>query len=343
MSRPKLQEPVYRLVRREGRRAWYIRWTEGGSQEISTGESSREAARRVLDDFARERREPAKDLAGVIDGYVYSRSHKVSHDHLRSYATQLKSRLARLGCTKAQHVTPSVIADYIAGRGDKITVCRRELELFRAATGIKVQMPAKRPPRIRAIDREAGRKLLAASRGHLRLFVLIALTTGRRSGAILDLTWDRVDLARGVIDFRNPGKGESNKRRGISPMAGALKTTLREAKAWAESDHVIEHNGKPVGDIRKAWWWAMRRAGLGTGKGMAFRPAFSPHALKHSAISWLAEQDKGIDQIADLTDTDPKTVRLIYRSVNPGALRHLADELGSILNIRTPARETRRK
>lgn len=329
---PRLPVPIYRLVRRKGRHCWYLRWTEGGgSQEISTGERARPAAEAFAAKYTRERREPDSDLAGVIDGYVASRIHKASYQHLLSHARLLKARLAALGCTHVADVTPQVIADYITGRGDKITSCRRELELFRAATGIKVQKPNRRPAKVRAIDREAAGRLLAASRGHLQLFIRLALSTGRRTGAILDLTWDRVDFARGVIDFRNPDKGESNKRRGFSPMDRDTKKALRKAKAWAESDHVIEYAGKPVTDIRKAWWWAMKRAGLGTGRGRAFRPAFSPHALKHSAISWLAENDWSADKISDLTDTDPKTVRLIYRRVNPGALRDMAEDLGSVL------------
>lgn len=346
MPRPRLETPVFRLVRRAGRRSWYLRWTEAGrSQEISTGERARAEAEAFAARYLREQREPARDLAGTIDAHVATKRHRASYPWLVKHARQLKAHLAALGATDLEHVTPALVADYIARRGDKVTSCRHELELLRSATGAKVSLPAKRPPRERAIGRVDGRRLLEGARGHVRLFVLIAMTTGRRGNAILDLTWDRVDFRRGVIDFRNPAKGESNKRRGVSPMGPMLRGALAHAKKWAETDHVIERNKRPVKDIRRGFWWAMKRAGLGTGVGRAFKPAFSPHALKHSAISWLAEDGVTVDEIADLTDTDPKTVRRIYRRINPGALRGLAERLESAVapKIRTVSVETRRK
>ena len=43
-----------------------------------------------------------------------------------------------------------------------------------------------------------------------------------------------------------------------------------------------------------------------------------------------------MDQISDLTDTDPKTVRRIYRKVNPESLSGMADSLASDLIVPTP-------
>jgi integrase len=40
-----------------------------------------------------------------------------------------------------------------------------------------------------------------ASAAHLALFTRLALFTGARSGAILELTWDRVDLQRRRIKY----------------------------------------------------------------------------------------------------------------------------------------------
>ena len=40
---------------------------------------------------------------------------------------------------------------------------------------------------------------------HAKLYVMIGLHTMARPSAILDLTWDRVDFMRRLIDFRPPG------------------------------------------------------------------------------------------------------------------------------------------
>jgi integrase len=73
--------------------------------------------------------------------------------------------------------------------------------------------------------------------------------------------------------------------------------------------------------VRRAFRAAVARAGL---------PAWlGPHVLKHSVISWLAEAGFPADLIGDLTETDPRTVRRIYRKVRPDALRPLAAALAS--------------
>jgi integrase len=42
---------------------------------------------------------------------------------------------------------------------------------------------------------------------HLRLFILLAVSTAARSGALLDLTWSQIDFKEQLIDF---GRGWGN-------------------------------------------------------------------------------------------------------------------------------------
>jgi integrase len=339
-----------KLVRRPGRRKWYVRWTPPGSrrnQVVSTGiegggpDDPPPAARAFLDEFIRRLadsvlgRDPrAATIADLLDARLAEAQGRVAAwDNMRLFHDQLKSRVGHIpaaGWSEARN------EDYIRARPP--SAARRELEELRAALrrharahpgwprpGVPVpavRLPRPPPPREHAIDRAQAARLLAAARPfHLRLFILVAMTTGARAGAILDLTWDRVDLDRGILDLRDPARAVTNKRRGVVPVDAALVCVLRQARAVARCAHVVEYAGRRVTSVRRAFRAAVARADL---------PAWlGPHVLKHSVISWLAEAGFPADLIGDLTETDPRTIRRIYRKVRPDALRPLAAALAS--------------
>ena len=74
---------------------------------------------------------------------------------------------------------------------------------------------------------------------YLNLFVRIGLATGARHEAILSLTWDRVDLETGYIDFRVPGRVITKKRRPHAPTDDRTLRLLRAAARVSNGEHVI--------------------------------------------------------------------------------------------------------
>jgi integrase len=91
------------------------------------------------------------------------------------------------------------------------------------------------------LTRAEADKLIENCRGHhVRLFVILALHTAARRGAILGLTWDRVDLDARWIDYHEPGRERTKKRRARPPINDTLHAALAEAKASAETNFVIE-------------------------------------------------------------------------------------------------------
>ena len=63
--------------------------------------------------------------------------------------------------------------------------------------------PAKPKPRERYLTEGEIQTLLAAvETPHIKLAILLMLSTAARVGAVLDLTWDRVDLERRVINYQ---------------------------------------------------------------------------------------------------------------------------------------------
>lgn len=330
MPRKPATESNPHLVEIDGRRAWYIRWTPVGSRRskvVSTGTEDEAEARLVLADFKLALKAPPP--SPTITWYLDERADAFKVDgpngkrvepRVASFHKALK---AYFGDYRPDQLSERLLRDYIETR--PVTSARREMEELRAAIPEKLRtcdfpLPPPRPPRERFLTKEEAAKLLDKAHAyHVRLFMLIAMTTGQRAGAILGLTWDRVLGESGVLDFRDPERGENRKRRGVCPVDARVMDALREAHEIAVTPYVIEFGASGVGSVKTAFNRAAKTAGV---------PWASPHILKHSVISWLAMDGWTADAIADFTSTDEKTVKRIYRKVNPGYLRGLASSLG---------------
>lgn len=191
----------------------------------------------------------------------------------------------------------------------------------------QIIIPAKRAPKDRFLTQEEAEKLWnAAHSAHVKLFIHLALITGARKEAILQLTWNRVDLETGRIDFNDPNRQVTNKRRTLSPITAEMVTALKDAKQFAETDHVIEFNSKPLKDIKKGFALAAQKAGL---------KDVTPHTLKHTAISWLAQAGRSIEAIAAMTSTNANTVRRIYQKFAPEYLLEEANILAKATRFAT--------
>jgi integrase len=179
------------------------------------------------------------------------------------------------------------------------------------------------PPRRKEIHltREQCRLLIdAAPMPHIRLYILLALATGGRNEALLQLTWRRCDFERAQIDLRNPEITRPHKGRAIVPMNRTIRAALAEARDSALSDHVIEWGGKPIASIKKGIKAAARAAG------MEF--SVSPHLLRHSAAVHMAEAGISMDEIAQyLGHEDVNVTRKKYARFSPTYLRRAAAAL----------------
>lgn len=178
-----------------------------------------------------------------------------------------------------------------------------------------VWVPSPGAPRSRTLtEHEIAAILDACEAPHIRLFAVLALATGGRHSAILELTWDRVDFAAGSIDLRVPRVvAPMSKRhwkgRAQVAMNGLARAALDEARAAATGAHVIEWNGRPVRSVKKAFAAAVRRAGL---------DGVTPHTFRHSVASlqWAAGIDPHV-VARFLGHRDVKTTSQIYAKPAP--------------------------
>jgi integrase len=184
----------------------------------------------------------------------------------------------------------------------------------------KIERPTKPEPKDRYLTREEIARLMDHAKvPHIRLAILLLISTGARSAAALELTWDRVDFERGIIQLRNRFDGSRRKGRATVPMNDGLRAELEIAKKAALTNYVIEWAGDKVKSIRKGIESAAKAAGL---------DEVSPHVFRHSAAVWLVEDGHSFEEVAQyLGHNDVKITFKVYGRFSPTHLRSLANTL----------------
>jgi integrase len=349
MPRPKLARPNY-LLRRRGR-YWTVSWTDADTRRtraISTRTEDRGEAEifkaQLVAGLEREVAPPQPLIADILDGYLKARKPYVaSYATLKFDAAVLKRHLGNL--------EPYMLARrrYQEERGrDGVSdgTIRREASTLRAAFAWAVredwldkapyvEMPPRPPPRERWLTRDEVDALVAAAAPHVRRFVMLAYHTAARTGAILDLTWDRVDLKHSRIDYRRPGRAATNKRRAVVPLNQVVLAELRTARRAEvqEADqagdaapiHVIERHGRPVKSIKKGFAAACERAGI---------EDCSPHTLRHTAATHMVMARVPLAEVARMLGDSEAMVERVYGKHSPDYLKRAADALAGDLRPR---------
>lgn len=235
-----------------------------------------------------------------------------------------------------QNVDPVMIDEpmaraYRASRPIADATARYELMQLSTALGwaagegkIPYRMPVWLPPvpdrKTRHLTRrEFDQFFVGVIAEHAKLYVQLALHTVARPGAVLDLTWDRVDFMRGLIDFEPRGRVRTAKRRPVVPIGETLLPWLQRGFEARTCDYVIERGGKRVANIKKAFQAASERSGVHA----------TPYTLRHTGAVWAAEAGVPMAELAQfMGHDDDRTTQKHYARFSPNYLRNVANAIG---------------
>lgn len=318
----------YRLVRHRGNFSLAYNDPERGRVRVALGTDDRGLAEARARDIWRARTQPVSDRVADL-WKVYEADRKATVHRTDRYASIWKALEPHFGHRLGKAITREDCAAYAEARkrdGKAPSTIKTELEFLRAClrwhygtAAPKIPVGTGSKPRDRWLTPEERDKLLASiETPHVRLFVILALTTGARMGALLDLEWSRVDLKHGTIDLNPAGREITNKRRTVVPLNNRARMALEEAKAAALSDYVIEYGGQKVESVKKAIAAAARRSGV----------PCSPHVFRHTAGVMMAQADVPMQKIAQyLGHTSTRVTERTYARYSPSYMRDAAAAL----------------
>ena len=186
------------------------------------------------------------------------------------------------------------------------------------------------PPQ-RWLSKEEARKLLDACRSwHIRLYAEIALQTGARPSAILDLTWKQIDFKHCRIKFNPVGRVQTTKTRPTIPISPELRDMLLAARERDKKNakrkkrpvcgYVITYGGYAVGSIKKAFRATAAEAGFDD---------VTPYVIRHTAATWMAQSGVELWDIASYLGTSLRMVEKHYAHHHPDHLKKAAKAMAA--------------
>jgi integrase len=331
------------------RQSWYVVWYEAGRERLkSAGTTDRGEAENALAEVIGQRqrtsrgagpRDPREvSVAEVLD--LYGTEHAPTRADPARIGYAIDALLGFWDGKTVANISKTTCRAYAKHRGRAPGTVRRELGTLTAALNFAVheklleraphvELPEKPEGKDRWLTRHEAAKLLSAARTgrgdvrlYLPLFILLGLYTGARKQAILTLRWPQVDLERGRIDFRR-GSRRTNKGRAHIPIPARLMTFLKLAHRRRTSDvgFVLHDSGRPIKDIGGGWD-GVDEKGFGQGSfGTACKRAglvgVTPHTLRHTCGTWLAQAGVDLWEIAGwLGQSYASTVEL-YAHAHP--------------------------
>ncbi len=317
------------------------RWTS-----ISTRTRRKEGANRFLRSFTGNRDEPKSPP--TVSGFVRDYLHYSGTNHAKSTQERVSFIVKCFedfigGETNLDAVKPQNIEAYKVRRlsaGISPATINIELRTLKAFLGLAVKWdlvplnPFRQVRMMRVPHRAADfltieelHNLVANTRvGWLRDLVVFAASTGLRRGEAINLTWEDVDLPRGVLRVRNTDAFQTKSRRErLVPLNTAARRVLARIQKLSEFVFT-DSKGKqlrPTG-VSQQFRKAANSAGLSSG--------YHFHSLRHTFASWLVQAGVNLYEVKELLGHENITTTQVYAHLQPDMLHDTVNKISLNMN-----------
>jgi integrase len=280
-------------------------------------------------------------LAQAVDRYLAAKARKRTVAEDKRQFAHIKAAFG--AATPLAEITPARISEYKASRlgtksqrtGRRLTAAavNRPLALLRHLLRLaheeweeleavpRIRLEKEPQGRIRWLQLDEERRLLDACRAsrtkHLARIVIVAMETGLRRGELLGLTWDRVDLSRGVLRLEQTKSGKRREvpmRQVVYDVLAPLRAKALEGLTPGPDGRLPELDGRvwPVGDVRTAFENAVAQAKLDD---------FHFHDLRHHFASWYIMRGGSLPALQQILGHADIKMTLRYAHLAPEHLR----------------------
>jgi integrase len=230
-------------------------------------------------------------------------------------------------------ITPEIIEKYKAVRLEKVgpaalnreLACLKHMYTKAIEWGYvklnpvkKVKLLRELPGRLRYLLPEEAGKLINACPGDLRPIVVSALSTVMRKSEILNLKWPQADVKNRKITIINAKNNESR----VIPINQTLYQELSALPHNKKGGYVFtDKNGRPLGDIKKAFTSALKKAGIEN---------FRFHDLRHTFASHLVMQGVNLKSDQQLMGHKDIKMTIRYSHLSPEYVQEAIEKLDNV-------------